>query len=588
LVAIDEAHCISEWGHDFRPDYRNLSNLKDIFKGVPIIALTATATEKVQKDILKQLNLTKANIFKSSFNRENLKVSVIEKKQAFHKLVSLLDGYKNESVIIYCFSRKETEGLVENLKLNNFSARAYHAGLEPQERKTAQDLFIKDKVDIIVATIAFGMGIDKSDVRLVVHYTFPKTLEGYYQEIGRAGRDGLPSECVMFYTYADTRKHQFFINRIKDDSLRQMTEEKLSDVLSYAELETCRKKYLLKYFGEELEGDNCGSCDICTSPKEKFDASIIIQKILSAVIKTNNRFGKMYIVDVLLGKANQKVKRNNHHELSVFGIVDDYSENSLAQIVTQILNLGYLIKDEGQYPTLSVSRKGMNFLNNNEKIELVKPQEDILVAKKSKEDSISFNADLFEGLRMLRKSIAEESNVPPFIIFGDASLREMAYYFPANVHEFGGIVGVGKQKLKQYGGVFVELINGFVENNDIRRDDIPKKNKVIKKEREVKVARVKPQYYLKTKELLIKKIPLQRIAKNQDLKESTVVNHIEKMMDAGEKLDLEYLKLPFDSYREIEKVFKELGNERLKPIFEYFSGKYSYERLRLVRVLMDK
>ncbi len=590
LIAVDEAHCISEWGHDFRPDYRNLSLLKQVFEGVPIIALTATATNKVRKDILKQLKLTKAKTFVSSFDRENLKISVIEKKQAFPKLVNLLDNYKNESVIIYCFSRKDTEDIVKNLRLNNFSARAYHAGLSNKERKTVQDLFIKDKVDIIVATIAFGMGIDKSDVRLVVHYTYPKSLEGYYQEIGRAGRDGLPSECVMFYTYADTRKHQFFINMMNDDSLKEMASIKLSEVLNYGELDTCRKKYLLKYFGEDLKGDNCGACDVCLTPREKFDAKIITQKIISAILKTDSRFGKNYIIDVLVGKANQKVKRNKHNELSVFGIVDDFSENSLAQIINQISNLGYLIKSEGTYPTLSVARKGLEFLKKNEDLELVKPQEDLLSPKKLKRGDTKFNEDLFEELRAKRKESAEEADVPPFVIFGDASLREMARYFPIDEDEFSDISGVGAKKLEQYGDIFMKLIKKFVKSNKIKKEDIEWKKRSIKSaknERVIKMAVDKPQFYMKTKELLIKKIPVERIAKNQDLKVPTIINHIEKMIDAGERLDLEYLKLPLDSYAKIKESFEEFGDERLKPVFESFDGKYSYDRLRLVRVLMD-
>lgn len=291
LIAVDEAHCISEWGHDFRPDYRNLKKLKNIFPGAPIIALTATATEKVRQDILSQLNLKNPKVFISSFNRENLLFRVVEKRNAFEKLLRLLKGREKESAIIYCFSRKDTENLAAELRAEGFAALPYHAGLDNAKRKKTQELFIKDKINIITATIAFGMGIDKPNIRLVVHYTFPKSLEGYYQEVGRAGRDGLPAECVMFYTYADTRKHEYFLNDITDENLRRKAEKKLREVMEYAELNSCRRKYLLEYFGEKYASENCAGCDSCLAKKETFDAAIIVQKILSAVIRTGQRFG---------------------------------------------------------------------------------------------------------------------------------------------------------------------------------------------------------------------------------------------------------------------------------------------------------
>ncbi|MEI7451702.1 MAG: DNA helicase RecQ [Candidatus Falkowbacteria bacterium] len=585
LIAVDEAHCISEWGHDFRPDYRNLSLLKKLFPAVPLIALTATATAKVREDIINQLNLKGAPIFISSFDRENLNLSVVEKRQAFPKLVNLLEKYKNDSVIIYCFSRKETEMVAENLCLNNFNARAYHAGLEANERKMVQDLFIKDHVNIIVATIAFGMGIDKPDVRLVVHYTFPKTLEGYYQEIGRAGRDGLPSECVTFYTYADTRKHEFFINQIEDDHLRLHAQEKLSEILNFYDLTTCRKKYLLKYFGETLEKDNCGACDVCLTAQEVFNATIISQKILSAVARTENRFGKNYIIDVLLGKKIQKILINKHDQLSVFKIVNDFSENELAQIINQLTNLDYLQKSEGQYPTLSLTETGIKFLRGQEELFINKPQADVKNIKKpAKAGELDFNPELFALLRELRKDLANKANVPPFVIFGDTSLREMAYYLPQTNHDFAKISGVGAKKLEQHGAIFLELIIKFTKENNLvapSRDD----KKIV--EPIVKIKMRGPVFYSRTKELLIKKIPVERIAKSQKVALGTVINHIEKLVDAGEKINLDYLKLPHDKYEIMKKAFIECGEEKLKPVFEYLDGKYPYDDLKLVRILMQ-
>jgi ATP-dependent DNA helicase RecQ len=583
LLAIDEAHCISEWGHDFRPDYRNLGKLKKMFPQTPLIALTATATEKVRQDIIRHLDIPKARRFVSGFDRENLKIKIIEKKKAFPKLVSLLEKYKKESVIIYCFSRKETEEVADNLRLNNFNASAYHAGLEPEKRKKVQDDFVNDRVDIIVATIAFGMGIDKPDVRLVAHYTFPKTLEGYYQEIGRAGRDGLPSDCVMFYTYADARKHEFFINQMPSESLRQKAFEKLSAVLEFAELTNCRKKYLLRYFGEETERETCKSCDVCLTKKEMFDATEIAQKILSAIIRTNSRFGRNHIIDILLGRNTQKIKINGHDKLSVYGLAISSAENELAQIIRQLTDKGLLAKTVGKYATLSLSRKGIEFIKNNEKLELVKPVFEIdSGAGKAKNNDLDYDKDLFEILRELRKEIASQEGVPPFVVFGDTSLREMSFYFPCGAKEFSLISGVGSAKLEKYGEVFIKVISGYVEKNSIR----PPERQAMPEGRTVKTVIRKTEFFTKTKELLIKKMPINQIAKSQDLRPSTIINHLEKMIDSGEKLDLDYLKLPADRYNTMADAFAACGDERLKPVFEHLGEKFSYDELRLARVLL--
>ena len=582
LLAVDEAHCISEWGHDFRPDYRNLSVLKKLFPQTPLIALTATATQKVRQDILHHLDIPRARLFISSFNRENLHIQVIDKKKAFPKLVNILDKYRQESVIIYCFSRKETEEIAENLRLNEFNAAAYHAGLESGERKSVQDQFVKDRVNIIVATIAFGMGIDKPDVRLVVHYTFPKTLEGYYQEIGRAGRDGLKSDCIMFYTYADVRKHEYFINQIESTGLREKAGEKLSAVVDFAELSTCRKKYILKYFGEEMEGGNCRSCDACLTIREKFDAVAVAQKIMSAITITGSRFGRNYIIDILLGKNTQKILVNKHDQLPVFRAVTDFSADELGQIIKQLVDRGLLAKMGGQYPGLALTRNGTEFLRHPDRLELIKPAVEPAAEKIRPSRELDYDQKLFDRLRVLRKQLADKAQIPPFVVFGDTSLIEMAYYWPQNQADFSAIAGVGAAKLAKYGSIFLREIKKHAQENNLtpptrKKPDTPA----------VKQVRVRSkQFYTTTRELLVKKIPVERIARHQDLKPSTIINHIEKLVDAGERLDLEYLKLPTDRYQVMQQAFTECGDEKLKPVFEHLDEKYDYDELRLARVLL--
>ena len=589
LIAVDEAHCISEWGHDFRPDYCNLRLLKSQFPKVPIIALTATATSKVREDIIKQLSLDDHKSFISSFDRENLAMIITRKKRAFDKLLKLVQKHKNEPTIIYCFSRKDTEKIAMNLQMEGFDALPYHAGLNNESRKKNQELFIKDEVPIIVATIAFGMGIDKPDVRLVVHYTFPKTIEGYYQEIGRAGRDGLPSECVLFYSYGDVRKHEFFIDQMEDVIEQEKCREKLNQIVGYCEAVTCRRKYVLKYFGEEysflsVDGKEnkkgCEACDICLNPNALFDATEITQKILSCVIRTGSRFGRNYVADVLLGKSSQQIVENMHCDLSVFGIAQDLNKDEINHIIRALITSGFLQVSSDQYHTVSVAKKGAQFLKQKESLELPKMREDSEDQRESSSRrKIEYDFDLFEKLRVLRKQIADKNSVPPFMIFSDVSLQEMSCYFPVDKNNFAKIEGVGAKKLESFSDAFLTVINKHIKENNIQPVEIPNRNQ--KRIRDIRSSSAFSERYIKTKEMLSQKLPIVEIANKQGFKYGTIVNHIEKLISNGEEVDIDYLKPPEERLEKIKTAFEKCGDEKLKPIFVFLNEELSYDEIRL-------
>jgi len=585
LIAVDEAHCISEWGHDFRPDYRNLKMLKNLFPKTPIIALTATATEKVRQDILKQLNIEQAKIFISSFNRPNLNLRVIKKKNSLEKLLALLKNYKNESIIIYCFSRKDTENLTIELNSNGFKARAYHAGLETEKRKITQELFIKDEINIIVATIAFGMGIDKPNIRLIVHYTFPKSLEGYYQEVGRAGRDGLPSDCVMFYTCADARKHKFFLDEISDENIKKQAERKLNEVMEYAESRSCRRKYILNYFGETYLEKNCQTCDCCNVKKITFNATIIAQKILSAILKTNSYFGAGHIINVLKGKLTDRISALGHNKLSVFNIVNDFNSDGLKEIIKQLVMHSLIIKTNGEYPILKVTARGRQFLEQKEKIELY-AMPDETVGNERKIENLPYDQILFAKLRILRKQIADKLNVPPFIIFSDISLQEMAYYFPTSNENFSLINGVGARKIESFGNDFLKEIAGYIKKNNVssREAEMRKNRANIRLPRHSRL--LSKGHSSITIDLLNRKLTIANMAKARGLAQSTIISHIERLIISGVKLNIEYLKPRQEIYEKIKAAFQHCGDEKLRPVFEYLKEEYDYETIKLTRIIM--
>ncbi|MFA4901457.1 MAG: DNA helicase RecQ [Desulfobaccales bacterium] len=581
LIAIDESHCISEWGHDFRPDYRNLHLLRKIFPKVPAMALTATATKKVREDIIYQLSLDKAEIFISSFDRPNLSYAVFPKKGSYDQLIQMLRECQNESAIIYCFSRKETEHLAADLRQEGFKTLPYHAGLESEARRTNQEKFIRDEAQIIVATIAFGMGIDKPDIRLVIHYHLPKSIEGYYQETGRAGRDGLPSKCVLFFSYGDIIKQQYFIRQIENETERKNAYRKLDQMVEYCELATCRRSHLLSYFGEDYPQDKCNGCDICFSPTEDFDATIISQKIMSAIIRTGQQFGVNYIIDVLHGAKTKNIIERDHHNLSVYGIVDDFSKEDLRRIISQLVYKKLIVKGGDGFPILELGQSGMDFLKERQEIRLPKLKAIAKSLQQRAAVDTEYDIDLFEKLRLLRKKLADEQGVPPFVVFGDLALRQMALYLPQSEENFSKISGVGEAKLKQYGKIFTEVIQTYAKQNNLSEKDVPVKRSA-RSQRPTRLGST----YRETQKLVLKKMSIEKIATMRGFSTCTIVSHIEKLVSSGEKIDINYLRPSSERFEKIKAAFQGSGGTALSPALEMLGELFSYEELKIARLFI--
>ena len=458
-IAIDEAHCISEWGHDFRPEYRELKKLRTQFPEVPIMALTATATKRVRNDIVKQLKLRQSRCYIASFNRPNLTYRVLPKSSAYQQVLDFVRARPNESGIVYCASRKSSDALAEKLTRDGIKALPYHAGMEPKERTRHQEAFLRDDVRVITATIAFGMGINKPNVRYIIHHDLPKNIEGYYQETGRAGRDGLPSECVLLFSVGDVVKQRRFIEE-KSESEQRIAHEQLRNMIAYAETRECRRATLLQYFGENFSQGPCNGCDNCLEPRETFDGTILAQKFLSCVHRVEAKqgfgFGLNHIVEVLVGGTNEAIEKRGHGQLSTFGIGKDLPREQWQRVGRELLRLGLVEAAPGKFATLSVTDAGMMALRKRTPITLTKPFE--APAKKvhvPRAGEIECDEELFERLRALRRRIADERDVPAYIIFSDATLREMARACPQNKNEFAQISGVGQQKLKEFAEPFL-------------------------------------------------------------------------------------------------------------------------------------
>ena len=586
FVAIDEAHCISEWGHDFRPEYRRLRTIINaISPNLPVIALTATATIKVQQDIMKNLEIMDAKVFKSSFDRPNLYYEVRSKtKDVIKDIIKYIKQNPGKSGIVYCLSRKKVEELAETLIVNGIRALPYHAGLDSQTRKENQDKFLMEEVDVIVATIAFGMGIDKPDVRFVIHHDIPKSLEGYYQETGRAGRDGGEGNCIAFYDYEDIHKLEKF-NTGKNVAEQEIARELLNETVTYAESAVCRHRLLLHYFGEEYEKENCGSCDNCRYPKEKFDGKEDMKLVLESVFETKQLFKTKQVAELLVGKLTSDIKAAKQENGEFFGAGGDHDEKYWTAIIRQALVHKFLSKDIENYGVLKITKEGRDFIKKPYSVMLVKDhdydgaddEESEALAMGMGKDS-GTDRTLFTMLKDLRKTIAKQNNLPPFVIFQDPSLEDMAIQYPITKEEMTQIAGVGAGKAEKFGEPFIKLIKEYVEENDITRpNDMVVKSVVNKSAQKISII-----------QNIDKRIPLEDIAYGKGLTFDELLSEIESIVSSGTRLDLNYyIEDNIDIYHQedILDYFQEAESDDVQEALRVLGeDEYSEEEVRLMRI----
>jgi ATP-dependent DNA helicase RecQ len=580
FYAVDEAHCISEWGHDFRPEYRRIRPIIDTIGRSPIIALTATATPKVQHDIQKNLGILEADVFKSSFNRPNLYYEVKSKQDVTKEIIKYIKNNAGKSGIIYCLSRKKVEEMAETLKVNGIKALPYHAGMDSATRTANQDKFLMEEADIIVATIAFGMGIDKPDVRFVIHYDIPKSLEGYYQETGRAGRDGGEGNCIAYYSYNDIMKLEKFMQG-KPIAEQEIGKQLLLETVSYAESSVCRRKLLLHYFGEEYPKDNCEACDNCLHPKAQFEGSDAVVNVLETILAVKEKFKADHIANILAGKVTSAIKSYKHHKLEFFGLGEDKDEKFWNMVIRQALIAKFLAKDIENYGLLKLTEKGMEFLENPTSFMLA---EDHDYADTTDEEN-AFGArtaavddELFSILKDLRKKISKQKDVPPFVIFQDPSLEDMAIQYPITIDELQNISGVGAGKAQRYGKEFVEIIKKYVDEKEIIRPlDMVVKSVVNKSG--IKV------YIIQSIDM---KRPLEDIAEAKGLEMNELISEVEAIVNSGTRINLDYyINMVIDEERQhdIYSYFREEAeSDSLEAAIVELGNEFEEEEVRLMRI----
>lgn len=582
FYAIDEAHCISEWGHDFRPEYRRIRPIIEEIGHSPVVALTATATAKVQHDIQKNLGILDAQVFKASFNRENLYYEVRPKVKPESQIIKFIKQNEGKSGIIYCLSRKKVEEIAETLQVNGIKALAYHAGMDAATRSGNQDKFLLEEVDVIVATIAFGMGIDKPDVRFVIHYDIPKSLEGYYQETGRAGRDGGEGKCITFYSYKDIQKLEKFMHG-KPVAEQEIGKQLLLDTVSYAESAICRRIILLHYFGEKYENENCGNCDNCLNPKEQIEAKDEVVLALKAILEVNEKYKGDHIANILIGNKTAAIKSFKHYENKYFGAGKDFEERFWNAVFRQSMVAGIINKDIENYGLLKVTQKGHEFLANPVSFMLVKNHEyqeedDSDAGGGAPSGGASGDPQLFAILKDLRKKVARKHNLPPFVIFQDPSLADMSIQYPVSIEELQHIQGVGQGKARRYGKEFVALIKQYVEENEIERpEDLVVKTVANKSKLKVFII-----------QSIDRKISFEDIANSKGIEVMELINEVEAIVHSGTRLNIDYYIndiLDEDHQEEVFDYFKEAETDSVQDALdELGEDEYSEEDIRLMRI----